>query len=221
MRDRTRTSTREALLRAAEQTFAEKGIDGARIEDIAALAQVAVGTIYNYFGNSGDLAKALILERRRGLVAHLDRALSEARRRRASWPEQVESFVRATLDCTRAHLPFYAILLQCENRKTPSPMVGLSSELYTRAEDLVQVGVNQRFVRKSDASILPAILVMMCRAPLLHLRQMGAGAWNEAVTGQLVRFFCAAAASASAPPASARGAPAAGRRVRRSKALEV
>jgi AcrR family transcriptional regulator len=220
MRDRTRTSTREALLRAAEQTFAEKGIDGARIEDIAALAQVAVGTIYNYFGNSGALAKALILERRRDLIAHLDRALSETRRRRASWPERVESFVRATLDCTRAHLPFYAILLQCENRKTPSPMVGVSSELYTRAEDLVQVGVKQGFVHKSDASILPAILVMMCRAPLLHLRQMGGGgAWNEAVTGQLVRFFCAAAGSA--PRATAEGAPVAGRRVRRSKALEV
>jgi AcrR family transcriptional regulator len=219
MRARMRMSTRDALLRAAEQTFAEKGIDGARIEDIAALARVAVGTIYNYFGNSGHLLDALILERRRDLIAHLDRALAEARRRRASWTEHVDSFIRATLDCTRAHLPFYAILLQCENRKTRSRMVGVSSEFYKRAEDLVQVGVNQRFVRKTDASILPAVLVMMCRAPLLHLRQMSGGApWNEDVAGQLGRFFCAAAASA--PPPSAGRAPTTGRRIRRAKAVE-
>ena len=61
MRDRVRADTRAALLRASEQVFAEKGIDGARIEDIAARAGVAVGTIYNYFGDSTELLDALIL----------------------------------------------------------------------------------------------------------------------------------------------------------------
>ena len=213
MRDRVRADTRAALLRASEQVFAEKGIDGARIEDIAARAGVAVGTIYNYFGDSTELLDALILERRRDLIAHLDEALASAKRQRTSWPGQVEAFISSTMDCTRDHLPFYAILMQCENRKTPSSMGGVSTEFYKRAQTLVRWGVNVGRVRPADAAILPALLVSMCRAPLLFLRQMSTNAaWDERLTEQLVRFFCAAATSVPSPP---RPALAVGRRVRK------
>lgn len=205
MRDRLRAVTRDALLRASEQIFAERGIDGARIEDIAARAGVAVGTIYNYFGDSGELLNALIVARRQDLIAHLDDALAQATRARTSWPGQVEAFIRSTLDCTREHLPFYAILMQCENRKAPPSMGGVSSEFYKRAQALVRFGVSLGQVRKSDSAILPAVLVMMCRAPLLHLRQaQAAPSWDDGLTEQIVRFFRAAVASDPEQPAPSR-----------------
>ena len=203
MRDRLRAVTRDGLLRAAEEIFAEKGIDGARIEDIATRAGVAVGTIYNYFGDSSELLSALIVARRQDLIAHLDQALAEAKRHRAPWSGQVTAFIRSTLDCTREHLPFYAILMQCENRKTPASLGGVSSEFYKRAERLIRDGVSLGLVREEDAAILPAALVMMCRAPLLQLRQTERGpTWADDVSDQIVRFFCAAVASAPARPAS-------------------
>ena len=200
MRERLRAVTRDTLLRASEQIFAEKGIDGTRIEDIAIRADVTVGTIYNYFGDSTELLNALIVARRQDLITHLDQALAQAKSERTSWPGQVEAFIRSTLDCTREHLPFYAILLQCENRKAPSSVGGVSAEFYKRAEALIQAGVALGLVRRSDSALLPAVLVMMCRAPLLLLRQAGAHAhlpstWNDAQVGQILRFFCAAVAS--------------------------
>jgi AcrR family transcriptional regulator len=191
-RDGVRTATREGLLEAAEQVFADKGVDGARIEDIAARAGVAVGTIYNYFGDSAELLKALIVQRRSDLLSRLDEAMADAKRQRAPWSGQVEAFIRVTLDCMRDHHPFYAILMQCENRRAHASADGVSTEFYKRAEALVQRGVRLGLVRDSDASILPAVLVSMCRAPFLHLRQSAPGSsWTTDLSDQMLRFFSA------------------------------
>jgi AcrR family transcriptional regulator len=62
-RDDAREIFRRAVLDAAEEVFAENGFHGARIQDIAARARVAVGTIYNHFEQKEDVFAALMLER--------------------------------------------------------------------------------------------------------------------------------------------------------------
>jgi AcrR family transcriptional regulator len=192
-------ATRGGLLEAAEQVFAEKGIDGARIEDIAARAGVAVGTIYNYFGDSTELLKALITERRSELISRLDEATEEAKHQRAPWTGQVEAFIHITLQCMRDHHPFYAILMQCENRKAPPSLGSVSAEFYKRAEALIQRGVRLGLVREADAAILPAMLVTLCRAPLLHLRLKPGAAWTDDLSDQMLRFFSALVRSEPQP----------------------
>ncbi len=204
-RQPVRVATRQALLDAAEQMFADKGVDGARIEDIAGRAGVAVGTIYNYFGDSTELLCALIDERRRDLIARLDQAMADAKRRHAPWKGQVEAFIRVTLEYMRDHPTFYAILMQCENRKAPASMGGVSSEFYKRAQALVRRGVRLGLVREPDASILPAVLVTMCRAPLLHLRQARGASWTADMSNQMARFFVAVVRSEPSSGAGAAG----------------
>lgn len=46
---------RQQILDAAIHVFAEKGFDRATIADIARVAGIAEGSIYNYFKNKGDL----------------------------------------------------------------------------------------------------------------------------------------------------------------------
>jgi AcrR family transcriptional regulator len=184
-----KTATRDALLEAAEQVFAEKAIDGARIEDIAARAGIAVGTFYNYFRDGQELLDALIIERRRDFIGQLDQTMAGAKRRAEPWAAQVEAFIRVILTWIRDHHRFYAILMQCEHRKAPSAMGGVSSEFYDRAEALVRSGVRFGLVDAKDAALLPALLISMCRAPFLHLHHAGAGApWTDELTDQMVRF---------------------------------
>lgn len=45
----------DRIRQAAERVFAEKGYDSATIQDIAGMAEVADGTIYDYFTNKEDL----------------------------------------------------------------------------------------------------------------------------------------------------------------------
>lgn len=66
--------TIDALLDAAERTFAEKALADVTVDEIAAAAGVAVGSIYNHFGSKAGLHAALV---ERALVAdreHMDRA---------------------------------------------------------------------------------------------------------------------------------------------------
>jgi AcrR family transcriptional regulator len=51
----TAAETRERLLRAAADVFAERGYDGTRVADIAAAAGVSNGALYAHFPSKADL----------------------------------------------------------------------------------------------------------------------------------------------------------------------
>ena len=60
-RERLKRERRERILDAAAAVFARKGFHQATIHEIADLADVADGTIYNYFDNKLDLLIALVV----------------------------------------------------------------------------------------------------------------------------------------------------------------
>ena len=60
LRQRQKADRHRRLMDAALQLFREKGYGAVRTEDIAALAEVSVGTLYNYFETKGDLLLALV-----------------------------------------------------------------------------------------------------------------------------------------------------------------
>lgn len=68
-RDEAKALFRNAILEAAEQVFAERGFHGARIQDIAEQARIAVGTVYNHFEQKEDVLRALLEERSEELFA--------------------------------------------------------------------------------------------------------------------------------------------------------
>ncbi|MEV5894250.1 TetR/AcrR family transcriptional regulator [Nonomuraea fuscirosea] len=56
----TAAETRERLLRAAADAFAEHGYDGTRVADIAAAAGVSNGALYAHFGSKAELLVAAL-----------------------------------------------------------------------------------------------------------------------------------------------------------------
>lgn len=61
-RDKVINETRQRLLEAATEEFADKGYIGANVNSISKAAGFAKGTIYNYFPSKRDLMLALIEE---------------------------------------------------------------------------------------------------------------------------------------------------------------
>lgn len=59
-RPRDSQKSREDILNAAEQEFADKGIFGARIDEIAAKAEINKRMIYQYYGSKEELYKAVL-----------------------------------------------------------------------------------------------------------------------------------------------------------------
>jgi AcrR family transcriptional regulator len=58
--ERRRRQNREALVEAGYRVMSEKGIDAATMQEIAELADLGAGTIYNYFPSKDDLAIAVL-----------------------------------------------------------------------------------------------------------------------------------------------------------------
>jgi AcrR family transcriptional regulator len=105
LRDRRRDMTRDAFVEAAEIVIAEKGYDGATIQDIADSVGCAVGTIYRYFKTKEDLFNAMVT-RHCTRMAAMTRAAADA----CEDPlEAVKASVAALVDYFNAHLPFFRI----------------------------------------------------------------------------------------------------------------
>jgi AcrR family transcriptional regulator len=58
---------RQHVLKAAEEVFAERGFEAARLQEISARAGLSMGTIYAIFPSKADLYRALLEERGREL----------------------------------------------------------------------------------------------------------------------------------------------------------
>ncbi|MEU6727640.1 helix-turn-helix domain-containing protein [Nonomuraea wenchangensis] len=63
--------TRERLLLAAAEVFAERGYDGTRVADIAAAAGVSNGAMYAHFGSKAELIVAALRAHGRQTLARL------------------------------------------------------------------------------------------------------------------------------------------------------
>ncbi|MEW9550568.1 TetR/AcrR family transcriptional regulator [Nonomuraea sp. NPDC050783] len=67
----TAAETRERLLLAAAEVFAERGYDGTRVADIAAAAGVSNGALYAHFGSKAELIVAALRAHGRQRLARL------------------------------------------------------------------------------------------------------------------------------------------------------
>lgn len=57
---RLQTDSRQRILAAAEEVFAAKGLDGARVDEIAARAKINKRMLYHYFQSKEDLYTAVL-----------------------------------------------------------------------------------------------------------------------------------------------------------------
>ncbi len=60
LRAKHRVDRNQRIVEAATGLFRKVGYEGARIEEIAAKAEVSIGTIYNYYRNKGDILVAIV-----------------------------------------------------------------------------------------------------------------------------------------------------------------
>jgi len=60
LRARQKADRNQRILAAATDLFRTEGYDRTKLETIAALAEVSVGTVYNYYENKGDLLVAIV-----------------------------------------------------------------------------------------------------------------------------------------------------------------
>ena len=190
LRARIKVATRAAILEAAEAVFAEQGFHGAHMEQIAARAGVAVGTLYNYFDDRRHLLAALL----DATGAELDVRLAETLQGKLPFDRRLERFLKVAVRHLDEHWRFFAILMEDELARGRDDAGGSEQrpalrELYLAAEKLCALGVRQGALRKPGAELLPALLVGSIYGLFRHQLFVERGAPIVGQVPLLSRFF--------------------------------
>lgn len=102
-----RTAFRDEVRLAAERVFATKGFGATKMADIAAEAQVGVGTLYNYFANKQEIFEAIFLSRAEQFQTTLDNATA------GLLPlEQVSTLIRASMLQVEEHGALFSMFFE-------------------------------------------------------------------------------------------------------------
>lgn len=104
-RDEAKALFHNAIVDAAEEIFAQQGFHGTRIQDIAERARIAVGTVYNHFGQKEDVLRELIETR----FADLVDALSARPDDPAPYDARVRARVARLFDVSSRHKSFFVL----------------------------------------------------------------------------------------------------------------
>ena len=130
--ERRRERTRQELLTAAERVLADKGLHETKISDIAAAADVGVGTFYLHFPTKEALFDAVVEDTMRRFKAAID----EARR---SVDDPIEQMRSANAAFSR---------FACDNREVFRIVFGHAAaynEVIRRAQALFAADVEQTY----------------------------------------------------------------------------
>jgi AcrR family transcriptional regulator len=172
LRQKVRGLVREELLQAAEAVFSEKGLQAAKVEDIAARAGVSVGTVYNYFADRQALVAAVMELRREGLFRELHRLEVET----AGQPflRRLEITIERVLEYFAGQRPYYLMMVEAEGIPQifqsmvkssltagtyPPGCGGPFSPLYEQLNRLMSEGMRTGVLREEDPGIHAAFLM--------------------------------------------------------------
>ena len=107
---RRQRRNREALVKAACTVMTEKGIDAATMLEIAELADVGAGTVYNYFKSKDELAVAVLEEMMHELALQIEGATVAVKD-----PAEVYAFgIRTVLETATTDLSWKQMLYRSE-----------------------------------------------------------------------------------------------------------
>jgi AcrR family transcriptional regulator len=215
LRDRFRAATREAILDAAARLLTTEGAAYARMEDIAASAGVAVGTVYNYFEDRTALVTALLESRTKSLFDALDgstgqagvpseldegseRGAKGASAGAAAFEAELGRFVSAVAGHFDTNRFLLTVLLEEERHRgvdarAASRRRTVFEELLARAERLMSKGIRMRAIRKGDPALYASLLVGMLRGVAMSVLVRGE-AFAASGTDGIVRVFMNGAA---------------------------
>jgi AcrR family transcriptional regulator len=182
IRSQLREGVSTAILEAAEDLIAAKGLQGAPLAQIAKKAGVAVGTLNNYFEDRDAMIRALFEMRRATLRPELRAAISK--HVELPFEERLRAFLEDVFAVFEAHRKFIKVMIETEHVKVTPPQ----NDLSTAIGELVKAGVKEKVIASRHAELLPLVIAGSLKT--LVLRRIGEGAKLEAADADaLVSVF--------------------------------
>jgi AcrR family transcriptional regulator len=171
LREKLRATVRDSLLEATESAIVEDGVEGASLASIARRAGVAVGTIYNYFGDRQELFYELFTQRKHDLVSNVDAGIKAAGSE--AFTSQLQTFAQLLLTHYDARREFMRVVLASEPLRLQmmcdknGRIRSMGNELQARVEKIMRAGVREKKVREDDVVLGAIVFLSILRGVLL------------------------------------------------------
>jgi TetR/AcrR family transcriptional regulator len=170
-REREKLRQRQEVLATALDLFSQRGYHNVSMQEVAAQAEFAIGTLYKFFQNKEDLYKALVLEQ----CDLFEEALMGAMAQPDDEVEKLRNYVRTKSERFRSNLPFVRLFLAESRGASFNIKAGLDEELrqryYCFLERLASIfdrGIKtNRFKKIADPYYLAVALDSLIDASLL------------------------------------------------------
>lgn len=104
-RERELTLRKEIILEAAEAVFASKGYYDAAVEDIAARAEISIGTLYNLFTNKEGLFLTVVEQR----INHFLQQLAQRTATVQTAPEKLDALLTGIFEYLEQQQAFFRL----------------------------------------------------------------------------------------------------------------
>ena len=153
---------RNQILDTAEEVFAKRGFDEARMDDIAAQSGLSKGALYWYFKKKDDIIAGLLDRVFRKSIEALRRIAAEplsVRDRILQIGEQISRDYQSLSRLMPIALEFYAIALR--QRSVRKHLAGLYRELLAIFIPLIEEGIRKGEVNPTDAHRAATVLISM------------------------------------------------------------
>jgi AcrR family transcriptional regulator len=150
---------RQHILEAAEEMFAERGFESAKLQEISRLAGVSMGTIYAIFPGKEDLFRAILDERGRQLLQVARDSAHGHDDPRVALRHLIDAYV----DYFIAHPNFLRMHLRLGTSWVLGPTMGseeqvqLWAEIHRLQADLMRRGIAMRAFVDEDPAFLAKI----------------------------------------------------------------
>ena len=177
MTDRSVTNKKHAaILDAARAVFSRDGYASSSVDDVAAEAGIAKGTVYLYFKSKEELYLAALLRD----VKEFGDAARDEMEREPTLLEKIEAFLRIRLEYCRAHEDFLRIYLTEYGKMSAMTPIAkqlrrLQRENMRHLAASIEAAVERREIRPVPPAALAAKLFDIARG-LVERQLLG---WKE------------------------------------------
>ncbi len=153
----TGAERREQLIDIARARFAERGLDGTSIEEIAALAQVSKPVVYEHFGGKEGLYAVVVDREVRTLLDGIRGSLTAGRPR-----ELLEQAAMALLDYIEDHTDGFRILARDSSvGSTRGSFATILGDIASQVEHILSAEFAKRGLDPDTAPLYAQMLVGM------------------------------------------------------------
>jgi AcrR family transcriptional regulator len=168
-KERERRQHRQEILTAALTLFARKGFHAVSMQEIAAAAEFATGSLYNFFQSKEDLYFELLVSCAEAAFGLILPALEGSRRE----PQKVADFIRLHEQLVCEHrAAIQLFLLERRGQYLPGPRIAakkkeFDARLTRRLAEVIAAGVRKGLFNRLDPRVTAKCLAATLEAAVL------------------------------------------------------